>query len=324
MGVFPIISVIVPVYQVEDYIEACLTSIVSQDYMGRIECIIVDDCGTDSSMTKACRFIENYQGRISFSILHHESNKGLSAARNTGIRHAKGDYILFVDSDDRLTLDALSTLYKPLSSAHYDMVVGMHQYSGLWKGTCSSFRKTILHGSDMPFKDIPGCVWNKLIRTSFIKENQLFFFEGIVFEDDLWSFQSDIVARSVYAINRVTYCYTIREGSITSSTLLQKRVDSLVTVISEMHSFVVKHNLSKDERCHNWIERYRVRLFKLLIGDKRAFMDAYCSLRERMCKPWLLCFKINGFHPLKQIRDFHLFFPANVGARFYYLFCRYK
>ena len=322
MGELPFISVIVPVYQVEDYIEVCLTSIASQDYMGHIECIIVDDCGTDASMTKACRYIENYQGRISFSILRHESNKGLSAARNTGIRHAKGDYILFVDSDDCLTPDALSSLSEPLLSAQYDMVVGRHQHSGLSNRVSISLGNTMSSGSGIPVTDIPICVWNKLIRTLFIKDNRLYFYEGIVFEDDLWSFQAAVVMQSFYSVDKITYYYTIRDGSIMSSSSLKKRVDSLVKVICEMYLYEVKHNLCDDSLRHDWIERYRIRLFKMLIGNRGLFMDTYCSLRKQMCVPWLASLKINGFHPLKQIRDFHLLLPASAGARFYSLYVK--
>lgn len=93
MESYPFISVIVPVFQAEDYIEACLKSIISQDYLGKIECILIDDCSKDSSMLKARHFIDTYNGEISFKIYSSGCTKGASSARNIGICHASGDYI---------------------------------------------------------------------------------------------------------------------------------------------------------------------------------------------------------------------------------------
>ena len=105
------VSIIIPVYNVEPYIEECLLSVSSQTMTEGVECIIVDDCGKDNSMSIAERFIEEYIGKISFSIIHHGSNRGLSAARNTGIKAAKGEYVYFLDSDDTITADCIQRMY---------------------------------------------------------------------------------------------------------------------------------------------------------------------------------------------------------------------
>ena len=73
-----------------------------QTYQGAMECLIVDDCGTDDSMAIAERTIATYEGPIVFQVLHHERNRGLSAARNTGTLAAKGDYLYYLDSDDEI------------------------------------------------------------------------------------------------------------------------------------------------------------------------------------------------------------------------------
>ena len=104
------ISIIVPVYNVEQYIKECFDSIAAQTYKGDIECIFVNDCGHDKSVEILEKMIACYQGGISFSIIHHEHNKGLSGARNTGIRHAQGDYLYFIDSDDSITSDCIEKL----------------------------------------------------------------------------------------------------------------------------------------------------------------------------------------------------------------------
>ena len=122
------VSIIIPVYNVGDYIEDCLRSVIRQVYSGDIECIIVDDCGTDNSIALAERLMASYKGPIQFIILHHQHNRGLSAARNTGIDVAQGDYIFFLDSDDELTDDSIATLTKPLETERYDVVLGFVTY----------------------------------------------------------------------------------------------------------------------------------------------------------------------------------------------------
>ena len=103
------VSVLIPVYNVAPYIERCLQSVVDQTYTD-IECILVDDCGSDNSIELAQNFINNYKGNIKFSILHHDKNKGQSAARNTALKYAKGEYVYFLDSDDAITSDCIEIL----------------------------------------------------------------------------------------------------------------------------------------------------------------------------------------------------------------------
>ena len=103
-------SIIIPVYQVEQYIQKCLLSVVSQSYTKGIECILVNDCTKDESINIAQKLIDEYRGNIKFRIINREENGGLSAARNTGILEAKGDYLYFLDSDDYITPDCIKVL----------------------------------------------------------------------------------------------------------------------------------------------------------------------------------------------------------------------
>ena len=124
------ISIIVPVYNVEEYIEDCLRSITAQTYKGEVECIIVDDCTPDSSCTIIEKFISKYAGNIQFKLLHHEKNRGLSAARNTGIDATTGEYIYFLDSDDEITPNCIELLAEPLKKEKYDFVIGDYKTVG--------------------------------------------------------------------------------------------------------------------------------------------------------------------------------------------------
>ena len=106
-----IVSIIIPVYKVEPYIERCVQSVMAQTYTD-IECILVDDCSPDQSIAICERMLIEYHGPITFQILHHEQNRGLSAARNTGTNAANSDYIFYLDSDDEITHDCISLLVK--------------------------------------------------------------------------------------------------------------------------------------------------------------------------------------------------------------------
>ena len=327
MDSHPTVSVIIPVYQAADYIETCLSSLISQDYPGKVECILVDDRGSDGSMEIAGRFLEHYSGPISFIILSHERTRGAAAARNTGIEAATGEYLFFLDSDDYLAVDTLTSLSSPLMDCPYDLVVGRHQEVGALSGKGYSLPDgTILSGHDIIrnqlLKKLTINVWNKLINRSFVLNNNLFFKEGIIYEDDLWCFQSSSVAQSLCVVDKITYYYTIREGSVMSSTVLQKRIDSYLTILQEMYKCVQENGYRMNPLCHNRIEQYRLDLFRMLSDEQKGFFRTYSSLREVMPKPWRDCFRMDGWRINKQIRDLHLALPVQAGAAYLYLWIK--
>ena len=120
------ISVIIPLYKAENYIEKCLLSIIGQTYQD-FEIILIDDSSPDQSLAIAKKTLLQYE--VAYQILVHEKNKGLSAARNTGIDAAKGDHLYFIDSDDWLTHHRVfETFTEFLKTKHYDFIVADLQY----------------------------------------------------------------------------------------------------------------------------------------------------------------------------------------------------
>ena len=185
------LSIIIPVYNVEKYVRRCLESVMAQNHTGiEIECIIVDDCGQDNSMVIVRQMITTYQGSIHFKLVEHENNRGLSAARNTGIRHANGTYLFFVDSDDYITDNCLQLLYD---------VVKMYREVQIVKG--NHIGRVDINVNNIPQglidnqsllqllyrRKIPVMAWNTLIKSSLVKQWNLSFKEGLIFEDNLWS-----------------------------------------------------------------------------------------------------------------------------------------
>lgn len=223
----PRVSIIVPIYNVEPYVEECIQSVMRQSYGGMIECILVDDCGTDKSMEIAERLVAEYEGPIEFRVLHHEKNQGLSAARNTGIDVARGEYVYFLDSDDWISDDCIERLTQPLGFEKYDFVVGHYERDGRDRlvsypeGEYHDFglRRNGYRGRGLKKtyrKKIPVSSCNKLFRKAFLIENQLLFEVGKVQEDSIFSFDLACIERKFYVVNAITYHYRRRENSIST------------------------------------------------------------------------------------------------------------
>ena len=190
------ISIIVPMYQVEQYLAICLKSITDQTMTDGVECILVDDCGSDRSLFIAKDFIEHYQGNVLFRIVEREKNGGLSAARNSGIDVASGEYVYFLDSDDEIIPNCLEIMWSLVEKyGKVNLVQGAffedEKYANSISNikfpefcTCQAEIKTFLL---QYLGDIVGAQ-SRLINLSFLKEHHLYFEEGIIHEDNLWTF----------------------------------------------------------------------------------------------------------------------------------------
>lgn len=208
------LSVIIPVYNVEAYVEACLCSVMEQEHGGlNVECIIVDDRGKDGSMDVVRRTLKTYKGDIEFNIIEHDKNRGLSAARNTAIRAARGKYMTFLDSDDRLLPGALAGMYRlTVKYPGVDIVQGGIQLDkpAKWLGryfnvSAAEFPECVTDRSTAKrtiLFEMPVTAWAKLIRREFITGNNLYYVEGMIHEDDMWD-----VCASQY-IASLAFCFT--------------------------------------------------------------------------------------------------------------------
>lgn len=243
------ISIIVPIYNVQDYIERCLDSIICQecnDYA--LECIIVDDCSPDGSIRIVKRKLDDYNGKIDFKIINHQTNEGLSAARNTGIRSSRGDFVFFMDSDDRLESGALKTLVDSLNSedknSQVDVVMGN-------SFLCKNGKQAMAFETEEPVlydnsdetslknllnRNILHTAWNKLIRLDFLLKYNIFFEKGIIDEDLLWSYYVFLYARSVMVVPRVTYIYEDNPNSImnTTSSRVARVIKSRIVICNKI------------------------------------------------------------------------------------------
>lgn len=225
----PSISIIVPVYNVEAYIERCIRSVMNQTYDGALECLLVNDCGTDNSMLIVRTLVAEYDGAIAFHEVPHLNNRGLSAARNTGINAATGDYLFFLDSDDAIPSDCLEKLARPvIEDPTVEMVMGNREI--ISDGSPSSPETVKLCEADLDSSDmvrdyfltrwLSVAAWNKLVRKDFLIKNDLYFQEGLLHEDLLWTH---------YVMKHLCHLYLIPDDTY----VVYRRPQSITTGISE-------------------------------------------------------------------------------------------
>ena len=238
----PKISIIIPVYNVEQYIEECLQSVANQTMTEGIECIIVDDCGPDNSVAIAKQFIDSYHGDIRFTFIQREKNGGLSAARNTGIEAATGEYVYFLDSDDTIVPECMKLMYGLVEKyGNVDLVQGSFYESEEEKKTTSQYKlpeytedkrqiKTFL----LRFEgDIVGAQ-SRLVRREFLIKHKLFFRQGIIHEDNYWTFFLAKHVNSMAFCPARTYYHRYNPNSITGNINVAKEAIAYETIIKEL------------------------------------------------------------------------------------------
>lgn len=288
------ISVIIPVFNVEPYISACIESVLGQDYPD-LEVIIVNDCTPDHSIDIATDIIGKHPRGACAHIISHSRNQGLSAARNTGIDAATGDYLYFLDGDDYLPHDALSRLSKPaIAHGGVDFVVGNYDTVGASRPMLERLKlpdgimtgnRAILHSLYREKWHVMAC--NSLIRAGFVSGNGLRFLPGLIHEDELWIYQMATCARSMGIVNAVTYHYVLHPGAITS-TVARRNLDGLINVIRAMHRYIADTpRLQNDKYAMSVFEKKKFRFFQKIYkhsGDAAYTFEAYLLLRS-LCFP---------------------------------------
>ena len=314
------VSVIIPMYGVEKYIKDCLCSVAAQTYTN-IECIIIDDCGSDNSYEIARYFIENYKGEVEFRIVRHEVNKGLSAARNTGIERAKGDFIYFLDSDDTIDEKTIEVLLKHSDNADFVManMLGYLDETGEIHKPAKKTSKNYYYfdklynfmtNQEMIYLNDFGLPVNKLFRKSFIDEHQLRFDEGIYFEDDVWSFKVYSHGPKVAVISDVTYKYRWRSGSI-MSLLGERHIMSTIKIADIVLDYADKTIVHEKWYVNQSVERFILSCLYMCLDRTmvyRLFEEIYDYIRKRH-KPTMEFWKDTKIDKKYKIKAIHYYLP---------------
>lgn len=255
----PKVSVIVPIYNVEKYIERCVRSLMEQT-LDDIEYIFVNDATPDGSMAVLSKVIAEYQERAHMiKIFNHEDNKGQSSARNLGVKNSTGKYIFFVDSDDEISIKALESLYIDAEDNNSDLVIADNQI--ICKGdvfvVSSKIREKTINDKETLLKyycegEWYNVVWNKLIRKDILINNELYFADNLKFEDELWTFQLASCVGKMSIIHEVLYSYYIHDNSTMTTIIGSDKWIKFIDILELMGKWIVDNGLGK----HTFVQRF--------------------------------------------------------------------
>lgn len=287
-----LISIIVPVYNVEKYLDECVQSLLNQT-LREIEIILVDDGSTDRSGQMCDVYAKNdYRVRVI-----HQKNGGQSRARNIGIQEAKGKYILFVDSDDYIIKNACEKLIEYATISQADVVWG-DPINGWDVNRAKRFLsyKKIATGEEL-LEEALNCngydivPWLKLVRKEVFINNNMYFLEGCFYEDQEYTLKMFLIPKvKMYRVDFSFYYYRIgREGSTTNEHNLKKGTD-FVKVIKRMILDVKNARLTGvvEEYAHNVIAMAIYHLSSVYIHMKREDRNKVRSLIDREIRQYAL------------------------------------
>ena len=312
------LSVIVPSYNAADCLGQCLDSLVNQTLESK-EIIIVNDGSTDASEQIAQKYLRNFKNVF----LYTQVNKGLSAARNTGLSHARGEYISFVDSDDWLDPYALQEMYQRGSATRSDIVIcdarifdqNFRTYTPFYDNDI--WRELIKRYTEDAFKPrrdtmaflLEPASWKRIYRRQFLKRYKFSFPEGLIFEDMPAHFRLLLMAERISLVDKPLYYYRVgRSQKITAQK--DRTLFQIFEILADIRSALIALNVNNDM----WAKylHFQNRVLKWIcwqIEPRLKFEfagEAAKSIREV---------------PLSGIREFEKQFSDDLGA-LYSVFCQ--
>ena len=310
----PEISVVVPVYNVEQYLELCIKSITAQTFSD-IEIIIVDDGSTDSS-SSICDDFEKKDKRI--SVIHQE-NSGLGGARNTGINAATCSYILFVDSDDTINKNLIEVTYQAALENHSDIVRfdilrvdDRGEALGILDSALPKEKPLAFFDNLLLLTDVSAC--NKLFRRSLFIDNEIFFPKHLWYEDLRTIPKLYCHAKNIYYVDQPPlYYYLIREHSITSNRNPDRTVNERISAVNSVWEYYRENGLiSKVEAVLIWMSIFHGFFLpaREIVHYSKNFKEYIIRLKQNLDKLTAAPFKnpyINEFSKKENLM-FRLFY----------------
>ncbi len=270
----PLVTVVIPVYNRETHIKQCIEQVLCQDYKN-IEIIVVNDGSSDSSQS----IIEQFDN---VNLINHKENKGLSAARNTGIKFAKGKYIHFLDDDDIINQSFYSSLVKASEQHNADISCCSFTKEGQLAYSQIYFKQQVFSSTQEKmlgtFVVRASYVWRFLFRLDLIKENNLWFEEGRLMEDIYFSVRAVFFANRVVVEPKAQFWYTFTPNSIINNQNTEHRIrleQDGIHAVNSVKKFAKEHNdfalsgLTSD-RTHYFLRRLK--------------LGVYCAIKYRDLK----------------------------------------
>lgn len=273
------VSVIVPVYNVEKYLKRCLDSLINQT-LSDIDIICINDGSKDSSL----QILEQYAQKDSRIVIYNQENSGLSVARNTGLEHASGEYIGFVDSDDWVDLDFYEKLYNSAKNNNADIAVAdfIREHPNKKPKRLKLKEEKIYTTPEDKFMICKvhreGCVWNKIYRTEFIKSINLKFVPKMYYEDRDFTIRSLYFSKKLVTTPNTYYRYFVNPKSIVNKRQNYIQDEHYILVRQQVLQFIREHNIKVPDGLYK-AEIYRYKLFgKTLFTIKESINSKYIFL----------------------------------------------
>lgn len=276
------VTIAIPIYNVRDYVERSIMSVVNQTFSD-IEIMLIDDKGSDDSMEIATRLLSTQTKIVSWNIIEHTCNKGLGEARNSAVRECCSEFLYFMDSDDEISSDCIELLYNAIYK-EVDIDFACGKFVSVIDNNRSNIESTdrdaiILRG----VKDnvamgrgtgiLSGSECNKLYKLSFLRQNNITNITRIG-EDHFWCLQEMAYAKKIICIPQVTYYYHLREESITNgyntSAFPPKLVESLYKNLFDSVEFVSSLNVKDRAYLEYALLGYLFLLPQQLINSKTS------------------------------------------------------
>lgn len=272
MNTFPLVSVVVPVYNREKHIKNCLTIITNQSYKN-LEIIVVNDGSSDSSAD----IIKTFSG---IKLIEHKKNRGLAAARNTGIAKATGKYIHFMDDDDQINNTFYENMVKASESNNADMACcNMINQKTKSKSQIFKKQKTYTSLEDKlkgTYVGKKGFVWRWLFKLDFLKKNKLAFEEGKLIEDLPFSFAAVFHANKIVTVPNASYLYVFNPDSILNTKNKkgqEKRREGRKHAKQFILNFAKEHGNFKIPGVNTNVAEYIFKKFLTFLSNSKTTLD---------------------------------------------------
>ena len=303
----PAVSVIIPMYNAEKYIGACLDSILAQTFKN-FELIIVDDCSTDSSCTIVDSYTKKFGGRL--KLVHTEENSGGCAVpRNVGFPYSRGEYIFNMDADDAITKTALDEMYSLAKKYDADVVYIEKYYeasSDLKEMHVHAIQaggfvdKPVLETEDLEerVKAFLGhrywvTAWCKFVRRNFIVENKIFFPKTVIGEDNIWTSGVLFCAGKILRAPNIVYIYRRAEDSMTKTERTPEQtinfwLNSIILGLKSLDNFMSKHEFFQTNPQYRYavLEDFLVERFYIIFKKSLELQPfaVYEAIRQEFSK----------------------------------------
>lgn len=269
------VSIIIPVYNVEKYLDECLKSAINQT-LDNIDIIAINDGSTDNSL----KILLDYEKKFNNIKVISQSNKGLSEARNKGLEIAKGDYVYFLDSDDYIDLNCIKDCYDYCEKYNLDII---NFDAKSFKDDPNSQveleeeydRKKLLNSDVYSGEDFYNYlmendsyrqpVWLNMYKREFLEKNKLYFYPGLIHEDELFTKLSYLKCSKIMYIPKQFFNRRVRSNSIMTTKINRSKVESLIIIAENIYDYLKMNRSSLKEETTNNVKKYCESLYSLAL-----------------------------------------------------------